>query len=200
MGPEKIDFNSLYAKREAKTDFRILVANADGGGSWKRGYLYLLMASVDGTPLTIQNMVQHIDAKRLPPPAWVYRPSGDCGDTYSRVYRLDLDNNSLFDLGLQGNGEAGNGKPPPTEPLGPAFTVTDKEPALIRVDVLSCKDNYSWTLDVTYVRNGKSETRVVGPYRSMGKAEDTELYQDDPYTGELSAGSRRFSSKADDKC
>ncbi|MEV8375183.1 hypothetical protein AB0P21_20790 [Kribbella sp. NPDC056861] len=198
MSPGGRDFTSFPAETE---DIRPAVANADGGGSWRRGHLYMVMSSVDGEPVTIMNMVQHRDPTRLPAPAWVYKPTGDCGDTYSRVYQLDLDEDSLIDLGLNGNPQGKDGdEAVVAEPLGPAFTVTDQHPALIRVDALSCKDNYSWTLDITFVRDGVTGTRIIGPYRSMGKAENTELHQDDPYTGKLSGGVTRFTSKPTDKC
>jgi len=165
-------------------DFRVAVATADGGGSWQEGHLHLLLASSDGTTVTVQNIVQHIESARPPAPAWVYAPEGGCGDTYERVFNLNLDKNTLIDAGLQGSPDAARGKPP-AEPIGPAFTVTDRDPALVRVDALSCEGNYTWTLDVTYVRNNKSETRTLGPFRSMGLADDTTFYTSEPSNGPI---------------
>ncbi|MFD3399858.1 hypothetical protein ACFWUU_04225 [Kribbella sp. NPDC058693] len=200
MVPGKLAFNSVYAKKTPTSDFRVAVANGDGGGSWKLGHLYMLMASTDSTPVTIQDIKQNIATEHLPPPAWVYVPSGDCGSDYSRVFRFDLDNNTFVDRGLVGSPEAGEERPPPSNPLGPSFTVTDREPALVEVDVVSCKENYSWTLDITFTRNSKQETRTIGPYRSMGKAVNTELHEMDPYTGELASEVKRFTSTPSDKC
>jgi len=108
-------------------------------------------------------------------PAWVFDPQGGCGPKPARVFEYQLDTNKLSDLGVQ-DSDAPTDTPPPTNPLGPAFTVTSEHPAVIQVHTTACKGNYEWFVDLDYDYKGQRRTKSFGPYRTFGKAENTTLY------------------------
>lgn len=100
-----------------------------------------------------------------------------------RAFELDLDRPKLTDKGMQGMPQSGE----PTaqaNPLGPAFKVTSEDPAVVRIDAQACRGNYSWSLVIDYSYDGKSYSKVIGPFKSMGKADaHTVTYIPDPMTG-----------------
>ncbi|WP_237309696.1 hypothetical protein [Streptomyces sp. AMCC400023] len=182
-----------------KEDSRIKIAAASGGGSWQSGQLVIDLSGNTDEPVEIRN-IHHKKLRELPAPKWVYEPRGGCGDMYHREFVLDLDGGRLFDKGVVGeasmlvDGEA----PPPTELIGPAFTVSRSDPAQVTVNTLSCKGNYEWMLFIDYVQGSTKGTVTRGPYRSMGVAKDTEHYFTEDWKRYESEG--KFSGSDPKRC
>jgi hypothetical protein len=174
MSPEGPDFAAFSSAPDAG---KVASKPTAGEGSWKEGHLQLLLSGVDERPTVIQDIRPHIEPVTTSP-KWVYTPQGGCGDTYARVFNLDLDKRSLVDAGLVGSPEAATSTPK-SEPLGRSFFVTKTEAAEVRVDALSCTGNYKWSLDIVYVKPGEpAKTYTVGPFLSMGKPDKTSFYTD----------------------
>lgn len=173
MQPGGADIHSFGVSKTE--DVRPKIATAPGGGSWRSGQLVIDLSGKTDEPVEISN-IHHKKLRELPAPKWVYEPRGGCGGAYYRNFVLDLDEGRLFDKGVVGGGAADGEKAPPTELIGPAFTVSRRDPAQITVDALSCKGNYEWELIIDYVQGGKSGRLTLGPYRSMGVARNTERY------------------------
>lgn len=166
-------------------DFRVPVA-ANGGGTWGSGHLYLTLSAKPGKTLIIEDIRPASRyPKRIDPPAWVATVQGGCGDTYGRVFDFNLDKPDLIDRGVVGQRYDGD-PPAPTSPLGPGFTVSTTDPAMIRVDVQACKGNYEWSLLVNYSYDGQKFSKSIGPFRSMSVAgKGTAGYKPDQSTGRL---------------
>lgn len=175
MSPGGPDFNAFASASDTGKD---LADASAGGASWKEGHLQLLLGGVDERPTVIQD-IRKSKIERLPAgPKWVYTPQGGCGDTYERVFNLNLDKGTVVDAGRVGSPEAATSTPK-AEPLGRSFYVTKSEPAEVRVDALSCHGNYKWSLDVLYGRPGETpKVYTVGPFLSMGQSEKTSFYTD----------------------
>jgi len=158
----------------ANPDLRDNILN-NGGAAWVQGHLTMTMTGIGDAVVAITNLKQLVYKKTDSAPAWLYVPLGGCGDVYERLFALNLDNGSFRDMGIQG--EARTGVAPPSEALGPAFTVSRADPALIVVDVLSCHGYYEWGLEVTYVVEGSQRVKVIGtptqPLRSWGATSAT---------------------------
>ncbi|MET8394605.1 hypothetical protein ABZV59_22220 [Streptomyces anthocyanicus] len=170
-------------------DFRVPVA-ANGGGTWGAGHLYLTLNAKAGKTLIIEDIRPSSRfPKKIEPPTWVAVVQGGCGDTYGRVFEFDLDKPELKDRGVVGERQSGEQEAPPN-PLGPGFTVSSTDPAIVRVDAQACKGNYEWSLRVNYSYDGKPYYKDVGPFRSMSQAgQDTVGYLPDPATGVLNENS-----------
>ncbi|NWF31066.1 hypothetical protein HW130_33305 [Streptomyces sp. PKU-EA00015] len=77
-------------------------------------------------------------------------------------------------------------KPAPTNPLGSGFTVSAKDPAIIRVDATACHGNYEWSLVVDYSHNGKPLHKTLGPFKTFGAADkNTRAYVPNLSTGKI---------------
>ena len=105
----------------------------------------------------------------------MYTPhASGCGPDFNeRKFELNLDKPALVDKG--GEIEAPddpNARLFRAEPLGPAFKVTSSQPAAIRIDVLGCQANYTWSLDIHYSISGQEHqyVRTIGPLRTFGLA------------------------------
>jgi hypothetical protein len=168
---------AITAFDPSQQDFRSVVTTPDnGGGTWGSGHLYLDMAAKDGKTLTIDEI--HLSTrvpKRISPPAWVALTAGGCGGVQDRVFDLDLDKPSLVDKGIE-EGELAEDSPPvPTNPLGSSFTVSAKDPAVIRVDASACRGNYEWSLVIEYSYDGANDghplTRTIGPFKTFSVAD-----------------------------
>ncbi|MFF4484978.1 hypothetical protein ACFY0F_00540 [Streptomyces sp. NPDC001544] len=164
-------------------DFRTEVTQ-HGGGVWGSGHLYLDISAEQGKTIVVDDIrPQSRVPERIKPPAWVALTQGGCGDVYGRAFELDLDRPKLTDKGVQGMPQSGE-PTAPANPLGPAFKVTSEDPAVVRIDAQACRGNYSWSLVIDYSYDGKSYSKAIGPFKSMGKADaHTVTYIPDPMTG-----------------
>ncbi|MFJ3575889.1 hypothetical protein [Streptomyces rubiginosohelvolus] len=170
-------------------DFRISVT-ASGGGTWGAGHLYLTLSAKSGKTLIINDIRPATRfPRKIDPPAWVAEVQSGCGDTYGRVFEFDLDKPLLDDRGVVGQ-RGSEDEEAPRNPLGPGFTVSAADPAIVRVDTQACEGNYEWSLLVNYSYDGHKYSKTVGPFRSMSMAgQDTVGYLPDPATGVLSENS-----------
>ncbi|MFM9590282.1 hypothetical protein ACKI1J_14390 [Streptomyces scabiei] len=159
-------------------DVRTKIVDAKGGGSWRAGHLIIDLSGKTDEPVQIRNITHKKLQSNLPAPEWIYEPRGGCGGGYYRNFVLDLDGGRLFDKGLVGEASmlTDGETPPPTEPIGPAFTVSRSDPAQITVNTLSCEGNYEWMFFIDWVQGSNSGRLTLGPYRSMGVAKNTERY------------------------
>lgn len=164
--------DSLLALTPRSGDERATVIE-HGGGAWGLGHLYLLLSSSTSEPVTIVNLRPRIESSAVAAPSAIYEPDGGCGVSYERVFDLALDESRLIDRGLVGEPQAADDVPPREEDLGPAFLVTEGDPATIRISASACEGNYRWSLDVTYSVGGVVERTSVGPFLSFGLADDT---------------------------
>ncbi|NEB32802.1 hypothetical protein G3I62_27550 [Streptomyces sp. SID14446] len=171
-------------------DFRIPVT-ASGGATWGAGHLYLTLSAKTGKTLIINDIRPSTRfPKKIDPPAWVAEVNGGCGDSYGRVFNFDLDKPLLADRGVVGQRASGDDEAPPN-PLGPGFTVSAKDPAIVRVDTQACKGNYEWSLVISYSYDGHTYSKSVGPFRSMSVVDQRTVgYLPDPATGVLSKNSK----------
>ncbi|MFG2351864.1 helix-turn-helix domain-containing protein [Streptomyces phaeochromogenes] len=168
-------------------DFRTAVTTTKNkGGSWGAGHLYVNLSTKDDTTVTIDEI--HLSTRiptRIAAPNWVALTQGGCGDVQERVFTLDLDKPRLVDRGVQGELVPGD-KPAPTNPLGSGFTVSAKDPAIIRVDATACRGNYEWSLVVDYSHDGKQLHRTLGPFKTFGVAgTKTQTYVPNLSTGKI---------------
>jgi hypothetical protein len=115
-------------------------------------------------------------------PDWIFQVQGGCGEGYERVFSLELDKPrpALRDAGLVGEPAAAT-TTPPREPLGSTFTVSNADPAHIRVEAHGCERSYDWGVRIEYIIGGKRRTYQVGsadnPFRSIGRT-STRWYTD----------------------
>lgn len=170
------------------TDVRVSMVAA-GGASYGAGHLYLDFTVLDDSTIEIQDIKPIFFPAQPTKAEWIYTPQGGCGDSYSRVFNFNLDKHTFADAGVMGSSDQqAAGASVRREPLGPAFHVSAKDPAQIRVDVTSCRGHYEWGLVVKYLVRGEERTWNVGtaaqPYRSIGI-----LSSPVPsYTGPMTAG------------
>ncbi|MFF4644388.1 hypothetical protein [Streptomyces sp. NPDC001389] len=156
----------------------ITAVTEKGGATWGSGHLYLTLSAQEGKTVVVEDIRL---STRLPaqidPPAWIGVTQSGCGGfIYGREFDLDLDKPSLVDKGVTGEPEPNEARAK-ANPLGPAFTVSATDPAVIRVDVTACSGNYEWSLYVDYSYAGRSYRKLVGPFRSMGvRGENTVGY------------------------
>ncbi|WP_345639481.1 hypothetical protein, partial [Streptomyces lacrimifluminis] len=167
-------------------DFRsVVTTQKNKGGTWGAGHLYLNLSTKDDTTVTIDDI--HLATRvpqRISPPAWVALTQGGCGGAQERLFDLDLDEPRLVDKGVVGDLLSGD-KPAPSNPLGSAFTVNAKDPAVVRVDATACKGNYEWSLVVDYTYNGKQLHKKVGPFRTFSTTDkNTRAYVPNLSTGD----------------
>jgi hypothetical protein len=148
--------------------------SAEGGAAFGPGFLELSLTVTDGSTVEITNIKPVIFRRLADQPEWVWNPEGGCGDSYSRVFDLDLDRPSLTDRGLVGD-EATNSDddiPPATAPLGSTFHVSQQDPASVEILAHACSSTYEWGVEVTSVVRGEQRTTQIGtpaqPFRSIG--------------------------------
>src|SRR5262249_48805915 len=149
----------------------------------------LTFTVTDGSTVQIEALDPKFYRKdSLVSPSWVYEPEGGCGDTYSRVFALNLDRRTLDDQGVQGS-ETDNSTPPPAAPLGPTFHVSKDDRATVQIQVTGCDAIYEWGIDVAYTVGGKSYVKHVGtaatPYQLIGAGGATNV---PAYTVEVENG------------
>lgn len=180
-------------------DFRTTMVNK-GGASFGTGHLYLTMTVVDDSTVQIEEIKPLFFRTTPMLPAWVYDSLGGCGgDSYSRVFDLNLDRKTFTD---QGSPTDEPGDPLPNtrrEPLGPSFHVERDDPAEVRIDASACDAAYyEWGLRIKYVAEGRTFTKEIGspaePFRSIGSggsrvsaytlASATELKKSEPVASE----------------
>lgn len=146
-------------------DFRTVVAS-HGGGSWGDGHLLITLSAKPGKKLILQDIRPTPPVPTpIDPPAWYAETQGGCGDTYGRVFNFDLDKAKLVDRGVVG--ERTDKDEAPSNPLGPGFTVSSEDPAIVRVDVSACQGNYEWSLRLRYFDGSHEYSELVGPFRTM---------------------------------
>ncbi|WP_236578560.1 5'-methylthioadenosine/S-adenosylhomocysteine nucleosidase [Streptomyces tendae] len=172
-------------------DFRPNVATSSGGGTWGSGHLYLTLSARAGKNLIIQDIrPSQRFPKKIDPPAWVAQTELGCGNSYGRLFNFNLDKAKFSDQGVVGERLPDEEKAPPN-PLGPGFTVSAEDPAIIQVDAQACKGNYEWGLRVHYSYDGIKYYALVGPFRTMSVAgKNTIGYGPDPVTGGLPANDK----------
>ncbi|MFI8234884.1 hypothetical protein ACIGDI_39420 [Streptomyces sp. NPDC085900] len=140
------------------------------GAAWGAGHLYIDLSTDDGKKIQIDDIAPTTRApKPIGPPAWVAVTGGGCGETYGRVFDYNLDTAHFADKGVVGQ-RSSEDSPAPTNPLGPGFTVSADDPATVLVNATACRGNYEWSLRITYTSGNTTHHKVVGPFRSMGKA------------------------------
>jgi hypothetical protein len=162
----------------AVTDVRPTLVSG-GAGSWARGILYLDLSPAQGQQIEITNILPHIGRRDLSPPAWIYNPDDGCGPNPSdRIFQFNLDAPKFTDQGLYSNDAAPPDTNMPTAALGPGFTLSGSQHALIRVEADSCHGNYEWNLDIQYVTKGSQtiEHLVTKSFQSYGVANNTTVY------------------------
>ncbi|MFI8174031.1 hypothetical protein ACIF6H_12095 [Streptomyces microflavus] len=164
-------------------DYRDAVTS-QGGGTWGVGHLFMTLSSKPGRTLILQDIRPATPVpKTIDPPAWYAETQAGCGDTYGRVFDFNLDKPNLIDRGVIG--ERGGEEEAPSNPLGPGFTVSSEDPAIVRVDVSACEGNYEWSLRVRYSEGGQKYSEVVGPFRTMSvPGKETVGYVPNPNTGQ----------------
>lgn len=169
-GPDITSFDS-------SADPRAEIIASPGGASWREGYLYLSLSSSSSEAIQIFNMVPDVNrAQPLPAPAWIYYPEGGCGDSQFRLFDLDLDSGSIVDRQVVGSAAVEGQPPPPQEPLGSAFTVTDTDQAVVAVRAFGCGGNYEWRLKLEYIVGGEQKQLELGPFRSMASGVNVPAY------------------------
>ncbi|MER5509394.1 hypothetical protein ABT052_29265 [Streptomyces sp. NPDC002766] len=140
------------------------------GAAWGAGHLYIDLSTDDGKKIQIDDIAPATRApKTIDPPAWVAVTGGGCGETYGRVFDYNLDTAHFADKGVVGQ-RSSEDSPAPTNPLGPGFTVSADDPATVLVNATACRGNYEWSLRITYTSGNTPHHKVIGPFRSMGKA------------------------------
>jgi hypothetical protein len=120
--------------------------------------------------LTITKVEADVRQSTPSQPSWaVTDASGGCGDTPIRLFNLNLDRTvgtgirRLDDRGVY-NPEGHPAEPEVNaEPLGPAFTVSQQEPAQITIDVKACDNYFEFRILITYVVNGTARTMSIRP-------------------------------------
>ncbi|MFI0238060.1 hypothetical protein [Streptomyces sp. NPDC016845] len=178
---------SLARFDATEQDFRSKVATRGGaGGTWGGGHLYLDLSAKGSASYTVDEL--HLTTrvpKRIDPPSWVALTQGGCGELKDRVFALDLDTPELVDHGVS-EGEPDPSEPPVrTDALGSGFTVSAKDPAIVRVDASACRGDYEWSLRIDYSYDGRPLHKNIGPFRSYSTlSADTAMYVPDPVTGE----------------
>ncbi|HEX6682252.1 MAG TPA: hypothetical protein VF062_05630 [Candidatus Limnocylindrales bacterium] len=103
-------------------------------------------------------------------PEWAMaRPSG-CGDTYERLFSVDLDRETIQDRGLVGFPDGPD--KPRGDRLGPTFHVSDKDPAHLIIIARTCRGYVEWGLDIEYLDDGERKVHRVAspdsPLRNVG--------------------------------
>jgi hypothetical protein len=177
---------AITAFDPSRQNFRSVVTEPrNKGGSWGSGHLYLDLSAKDGKTVTIDEI--HLSTrlpKKISSPKWVALTAGGCGGIEDRVFSLDLDKPSLVDKGIEEGAPAKDAPPVRTNPLGSSFTVSAKDPAVVRVDASACRGNYEWSLVVEYSYDGANHghplTKKVGPFKTFSVAgQDTVSYTPD---------------------
>jgi hypothetical protein len=153
---------------------------ANGAGSWIQGSMYLHFQAAPGKHLEIVDIKPHVQRRDLAAPAWVFIEQSGCGPyPGDRRFVLNLDQPLLTDEGV----ESGPNQKPnaPTASLGTGFVVDNQNDTQIRLDTLSCKGNYQWTLEVQYMEVGTTgiKSYEIGPMTSYGRADNTVRYVGD---------------------
>ena len=155
------------------------------------GFLTLTFTATDDSTIQIEGIKpKFYRVNPLIPADWVYE-SGGCGDTYTRVFALDLDHRTFTDRGIEGDPAQGTGQPPPDAPLGPTFHVSKDDPATIEIQVSGCQYNYEWGVEVTFTVGGKRYVEQFGtpaaPYRTIGvdRSANPQVYTSYTDTGPL---------------
>ncbi|MGW2965115.1 hypothetical protein ACWDGI_42650 [Streptomyces sp. NPDC001220] len=146
------------------------VITSKGGAAWGAGHLYIDLSTDDARKIQIDDIAPTTRTpEAIDPPAWVAVTGGGCGETYGRVFDYNLDTAHFADKGVVGQ-RSPEESPAPTNPLGPGFTVSADDPATVLVNATACHGNYQWSLRITYTSGNRTYHKVVGPFRSMGKA------------------------------
>ncbi|MFI5843480.1 hypothetical protein ACIA8K_27615 [Catenuloplanes sp. NPDC051500] len=154
-------------------DLRIRLTQ-EGGAVFGRGFLRFSLTVTDDSTVEIVNLRPVIFRRTTAQPMWIWAPEGGCGDSYNRVFRLDLDEPSLQDMGVQGTEEMRDTEePPPADgELGATFHVTRDDPAMVEIRAEACAGTYEWGLDIVSVVRGEQRVTRLGtpnlPYRSIG--------------------------------
>jgi hypothetical protein len=160
-GPDIANFST------ENPDLRAAVSKA-GGGAWQVGHLSIEMSAAGDKRVSIVNLRPKIE-ELAADTGWTYTPQGGCGDSFVRSFDLDLDRRTIVDKGIQGADAAQDGISPRAEPLGPSFTVTQDERAMVVVHTRACNANYKWLLDVQYVVDGATHFKRLGPFISLSR-------------------------------
>ncbi|WP_406817905.1 hypothetical protein [Mycobacterium sp. M23085] len=143
--------------------------------------MYLHLQAAKGKRLEIVDLKPHIQRRDLAPPAWVYIQQSGCGPAPGdRRFLLNLDKPLLTDAGIEST--INHRSTAPTADLGTSFVVDDHNDSQIRLDTLSCRGNYQWTIEVRYVDadSGEVKSYEIGPITSYGRADNTVRYVGDP--------------------
>jgi len=154
-------------------DVRTRLAS-EGSAAFGRGFLELSLTVTDGSTVEITNLKPVIFRRLAAQPEWIWNPEGGCGDSYNRVFQLDLDHPSLKDRGLQGNEamRTDDDIPPAAAPLGSTFHVSQQDPAAIEIWADACSGMYEWGLELTSIVRGEQRVTQIGtpaqPFRSIG--------------------------------
>jgi hypothetical protein len=172
---------------EPDTEIRSSLVRA-GAASFGLGHLNLSLSTSGGSTVQVLALEPIIYVKKEPLVDWVFSPQGGCGDTYTRKFDLDLDKATIKDAGVDSGDSGGEGSTDAAlraDPLGPAFNVSEADPALLEIDAASCTGYFEWGLRIVYSYNGKELHRVIGtadaPFRSTGKpAGAVAQYSEDP--------------------
>jgi hypothetical protein len=144
-----------------------------GGAAFGQGFVTLTLTTTGNAVaqiVSIHPVFYRIGSRR---PTWVYQAEGGCGETYSRIFALNLDKRTFTDQGLRGNPSALTGTARPlAASLGHSFHISPSAPAQITVVATACHAYYEWGLQITYVVGGHEVTKDIGtktdPLRSVG--------------------------------
>jgi hypothetical protein len=167
------------------SDDRRAALVAAGGAAFGSGDLTLELSTSAGATIQVLNLKPLIYSRSPSSAGWVYTPQGGCGDTYERTFELDLDRQSIRDVGVKGGGDGAPDATIRVDPLGPAFNVSGSDPALLHVRVHSCTSAFEWGLRIDYSYEGRDLHRIVGtpdaPFRSTGKPKSKVFAYTDDY-------------------
>lgn len=158
---------------------------ASGGGSWEYGQLAIDLSAAPSKSVAVLDIKAHVDRRDVAPPAWIYTPEFGCGpNSADRHFKFNLDatdpNSQAFtDAGVAPGAAGPSNGPAPTEPLGPAFVLSNNQHARIRVDALACSGNYQWRLEILYTETGHSGvlSYPIGTFISYGLGDNTIDYR-----------------------
>jgi hypothetical protein len=140
----------------ASTDVRTALTNA-GAAAFGRGTLTLTFTVTGGGTAQIMSLRPVFYTRQARQPSWVFIPEGGCGDTYQRVFDLNLDRRTMTDLGTQGNPDTmpASSARPMTGQIGSPFHLSGNDPATVTIIAHACSQQYfEWGLDVTYQLDG----------------------------------------------
>lgn len=185
----------------SKGDIRTALVDA-GGGAWKVGFLRLDLSVASDTTISIVDIKPH-RIRPLSAPAWVYKTGGGCGGAPYREFNLGLDDPMKFvDAGVNTEG-APPGSDIPTAPLGPDFSLSQGQHAVIKINAYACNGNYEWSVKVRYLVDGSADIKEsgdLGPFQVYSTSDNTVEYFGQDSAGVINPTAKQIPNGSDPSC